>query len=220
MSAINVSEEFLKKFGKRFPPETYLAKEGDEGQTMFLINSGKLAVIKKTPAGEKILATLKSGEFFGEMALVGEQTHRAATVKSLTEVSVLELNRVAFEALIRRSPEIAMKVIAVLANRLRTSNGKLAALVHTNDFVRLGSYFHYLATDQGTPADPEGQGRVFIVDKASVSSNLGVSIDKVEQFLSLGHKANFIAPNGEWYWAPNPSYLQPFGELLSKLLKN
>jgi CRP-like cAMP-binding protein len=220
MSGIKISEEFFKKFGKRFPPESFLAREGEAGETMFLINTGKVAIIKKTPAGEKILATLTDGDFFGEMALMGEQDVRAATVKTLTEVTVLELNRMAFEGLIRRSPEIAMKVIATMASRLRTANGKLSALIHKNDFIRLAAYFQYMATDHGHKCAPDNNGRMFVLKRESLASTLGVTNDQVDRFIMLANKVKFLAQNGDWFWIPNPSYIQPFGEILAKVTKS
>ncbi|MEO5667956.1 MAG: cyclic nucleotide-binding domain-containing protein [Bdellovibrionota bacterium] len=217
MSGIKISEEFFKKFGKRFPPESFLAREGEPGDTMFLINTGKVAVIKKTPAGEKILATLSDGDFFGEMVLMGVQDRRAATVKTLTEVTVLELNRLAFESLIKRSPEIAMKVISTLAERVRDSNGKLTALVHKNDFIRTAAFIQHLANDKGIKCSPEETGRVLIFKREAAVQALGVSLDQIDRFLTLARKVRFVAQNGEWLWVPYPSYLLPFGELLAKL---
>ena len=219
MSGIKISEEFFKKFGKRFPPESILARESEFGDTMFLINTGKVAVIKKTPAGEKILATLTDGDFFGEMALMGEQTQRAATVKTLTEVTVLELNRMAFEALIRRSPEIAMKVISTMAARIRTANGKLSALIHKSDYVRLAAYFHYMANDQGIKCEPNDVGRMFVLKRETLAPSLGVSNEQVDRFISLARKVKFLSQNGDWFWVPNPTYLQSFGEILAQITK-
>ncbi|NCN39734.1 cyclic nucleotide-binding domain-containing protein [bacterium] len=214
-SGIQVSEEFFKKFGKRFPPESFLCKEGDEGQTMFFIKSGKVAIIKSTPAGDKVLATLKDGDFFGEMALMGAQEIRAATVKSVTEVAVLELNRMAFEGLIRRSPEIAMKVISSLTGRVRDANSKLSALIHKNDFVRIATYLASLAAS-GKKTDPNGDGRVFLFNPDAAAQVLGVDKTQMNRFLTLGNKVKFLARNGEWMWIPVPGYLPPFGELLEK----
>ncbi len=214
-SGIQISEDFFKKFGKRFPPESFLCKEGDEGQTMFFIKSGKVAIIKKTPAGEKVLATLKDGDFFGEMALTGAQEIRAATVKSITEVAVLELNRLAFEGLVKRSPEIAMKVIWSLTGRVRDANAKLAALIHKNDFVRIATYLGHLA-NEGKKADPNGEGRIFVFKPEAASQALGVNKDQVSKFLTLANKVKFLARNGDWLWVPQPAYLPPLGELLEK----
>jgi CRP/FNR family cyclic AMP-dependent transcriptional regulator len=222
MAGINISEEFFKKFGKKFPPESYLAREGEPGDTMFIISTGKVSILKRTSAGEKALATISDGDFFGEMALMGVQDKRAASVKTLTETTVLELNKVAFESLIRRSPEIAMKVIATLAERLRDSNAKTTALIHKDDNLRIASYINSLVGDKGVAAPvkgPDGEpfGRLVVLKREAVAGALGLPVEAIDRFLALARKVRFIGQNGDWIWVPYPSYIIPLGTLLSKL---
>lgn len=211
---IKIGEEFMKKFGKRFPPEAPLAREGEPGSTMFIIASGKVVVTKDTPAGEKVLATLGEGDFFGEMAIMGMQDRRAATVKTVTETTVLELNREAFEGFIRRSPEIAMAVIKSLTERVRDANGKLTALIHKNDHVRISAYVSFLANDRGRPAPNGAPGRCTLFKAEAVAGALGVRPDVVTQWVGFARKARVAAQNGTWLWVPYPQYLLPFGEFL------
>lgn len=217
MSGIKISEEFFKKFGKKFPAEAFLAKEGEEGKTMFIIHTGRVAIIKQTPAGEKVLATLKDGDFFGEMAIMGLQDRRGATVKTTAETVVLELNREAFEGLIRRSPEIAMEVIRTLTERIRDANGKLSALIHKDDRVRITAYLNHTLNERGVP--PVGAvgapGKCVIFKPKEVGGVLGVSPDTIEAFLNLAKKAKFVAQNGDWLYVPHPSYLTPFAEYVA-----
>ncbi len=213
---IRISEEFFKKFGKKFPPESFLAREGEPGESMFLINSGKVAIIKNTPVGEKTLATLKEGDFFGEMALMGSQPRRAATVKTLTETTVLELNRPAFEALIKRSPEIGIKIIKTLTERVRDANGKLAALVHKSDFGRVSAYISYLCHDRGIQKEKDQLGQIILFRIETVSQALGVSQAEIQRFLAVAQKARVLGQNGDWLWVPYPQYLQPFGDFIAK----
>jgi CRP/FNR family transcriptional regulator len=218
MSGIKVSEEFFKKFGKKFPPESFLAREGEPGATMFLIQTGRVAVIKQTPAGEKILASLSDGDFFGEMAIMGLQDRRAASVKTLAETTVLELSREAFEGLIRRSPEIAMSVIRSLTERIRDANGKLSALAHKNDWVRISAYLQHLANDRGVAA-PGGQpGRCFTFKVDSIATAVSVPQDTVSQYFGAARKARMLGVNGAWIWVPYPSYLIPFAEYVAARL--
>jgi CRP-like cAMP-binding protein len=215
MSAgLKIGEEFVKKFGKKFPAEAFLMREGDPGSTLLIIQSGKVAILKNTPAGEKVLATLGEGNFFGEMALMGLQDRRAASAKTLVETVVLELNRDAFEAIIRRSPELAFNVIRVLTERVRDSNGKLAALVHKDDRIRLSTYLTFLATERGVPAPDQQPGRCFVCRPREIGGVLGVATEGVVHFVNLAKKARILGQNGEWIWAPYPQYLQPFAEYL------
>lgn len=216
--SIKIGEEFMKKFGRRFPAESTLAREGEPGATMFIIASGKVVVTKDTPAGEKVLATLGEGDFFGEMAIMGMQDRRGATVKTVIETNVLELSREAFEGLIRRSPEIAMSVIKSLTERVRDANGKLAALIHKDDRVRIAAYLNFLANDRGKNA-PKGQpGKIIVFKVETVCSALGLKPEVVNQWIALARKARVAGQNGAWLWIPYPQYLLPFGEFIAARL--
>jgi CRP/FNR family cyclic AMP-dependent transcriptional regulator len=217
MSGIKISEEFFKKFGKKFPAEAFLAKEGEEGNTMFIIHTGKVAIIKQTPAGEKVLAVLKDGDFFGEMAIMGMQDRRGASVKTTAETVVLELNREAFEGLIRRSPEIAMEVIRTLTERVRDANGKLSSLIHKDDRVRVTAYLNHMLNERGVaPVGTAGAtGKCVIFKPKEVSAVLAVSPEAIESFINLAKKAKFIAQNGDWLYVPHQGYLQPFAEYVA-----
>jgi CRP-like cAMP-binding protein len=217
MGGIKIGEEFIKKFGKKFPAEAFLAKEGEPGSTMFIISSGKLVVTKQTAAGEKTLAELKEGDFFGEMAIMGMQEKRAASVKTLAETTVLELNREAFEGLVRRSPEIAMEVIRTMTERVRDANGRIGALIHKDDRVRISSYLAFCVNEKGV--DPvqtvNASGKCIPLRMRDVSSALGISPESVEKYFASAKKAKLIAQNGEWFYVPQVSYLLPFAEFMN-----
>ncbi|HVJ64154.1 MAG TPA: Crp/Fnr family transcriptional regulator [Bdellovibrionota bacterium] len=209
-----LNDDLLKKFGKKFPPESPLVKEGDRGNTMFLIHSGKVAIVKQTPVGEKILATLKDGDFFGEMALLGLQPTRAATAKTLTQTQVLELNRDAFEAMVKRSPDIALAVIQTLATRLRDANGKVASLIHKDDAVRVFAYLRHEVSEKGTAVPEPHVGKVMPLNLEQMSSDIGVPPPYIEKCLAAARKANMVGRNSaNWLWIPHPSYLMPFCDI-------
>lgn len=208
-----LNDDLLKKFGKKFPPESPLVKEGDKGNTMFLIHSGKVAIVKQTPVGEKILATLKDGDFFGEMALLGLQPTRAATARTLTQTQVLELNRDAFEAMVKRSPDIALAVIQTLATRLRDANGKVASLIHKDDAVRVFSYLRHESSEKGMNAPDPHPGKLLQFNLSQMCSDIAVEASYVEKCLAVAKKAQIIGRQGDWLWVPHPSYLMPFCDL-------
>jgi CRP-like cAMP-binding protein len=88
-----------------FPPEHVIFKQGDPGEIMFVIKRGQVQVIRDTT----ILAVLKDGDFFGEMALVSEDL-RNATIKTVTDVEVMTLAKEDFIRLIETNGEIASTV--------------------------------------------------------------------------------------------------------------
>jgi len=89
-----------------FGPDEVICREGDRGDCVYVIADGEVAVVKDNrDGGQVVLATLGRGESFGEVALV-KDSPRTATVRSLTPVNVLTVDRDAFNALFASLPEL------------------------------------------------------------------------------------------------------------------
>jgi CRP/FNR family cyclic AMP-dependent transcriptional regulator len=124
------------KFGKRFPADTVLFREGDRGEEMFIIQSGKVKISKKIRGVEKTLATLDKGEFFGEMAILNDKP-RSASAETIEDCDMLVIDRKTFETLLRSNVEIAIRFIKRLADRLRETNDQMEALMIRDNTSRL-----------------------------------------------------------------------------------
>lgn len=95
-------------------PGTVLCQEGAPGDAMFLIVEGDAEILK----GPQKMTVLGPGEMFGEMALLtGED--RSATVIARTPMELYELDKVDFDAMLTRSPQLASGLSRILARRLR-----------------------------------------------------------------------------------------------------
>lgn len=101
-----------------------IVKEGDQGGVGFyLILDGQVEVRK----GDRVLATLVKGEFFGEMALLLEKdTPRSADVVATQETDCLIINRWDLRSLIKTHPDMAIKMMASLAQRLSETHKALS----------------------------------------------------------------------------------------------
>jgi CRP-like cAMP-binding protein len=95
------------------PADKALIREGERGREFFVLLEGEAEVTRK---GKK-LATRSSGDFFGEIALVSNLA-RIATVKTSKPVRALVIRDVDFQALLRRTPAVAVKVLQAVADRL------------------------------------------------------------------------------------------------------
>ncbi len=80
----------------------------------------------KAVRGEHHLADYQPGDYFGEIALLLDDTPRTATVSATSDMSVLTVTRWDFKALLKTNPEIAVGVMGVLANRLAATDQILA----------------------------------------------------------------------------------------------
>jgi CRP/FNR family transcriptional regulator, cyclic AMP receptor protein len=92
-----------------------LTKEGAIGQEAFLIVAGNAHC---TVGDQLEVADLGPGDLFGEMSLL-DRKRRSATVTADTDMTVIVFNRREFVQLVQTSPDIAMKLLAAMAARLR-----------------------------------------------------------------------------------------------------
>jgi CRP/FNR family cyclic AMP-dependent transcriptional regulator len=92
-------------------------KEGDEANQLFAIKSGEVAI----QLGNRTLAELPANSIFGEMALI-DDAPRSATAVAKTDVELVAISEKQFLFLVSQTQFFALKVMRVLARRLRATN--------------------------------------------------------------------------------------------------
>lgn len=104
------------------PEGTVLAREGDRGVGFFLITEGTALVT----VGGRTRARLAPGDFFGEISLL-DGGPRSATVTATSPVRLLGLTAWVFRSLVEQHPAIALKMLEVVAGRLRRASREITA---------------------------------------------------------------------------------------------
>jgi len=117
----------FSQYGQVIPPGTVIFREGDDGEQMFIIQSGKIRIGKSIGGKEHILAVLGKGEFFGETAIVS-RIKRTATATAVSETRLLAFDRREFQSMIEKNIKIAMNVIDKLCRRLIHANRQIQYL--------------------------------------------------------------------------------------------
>ncbi len=145
--ADDIQTQLFSRFGKQFPAGAVLFQEGDKGEEMYIIQSGRVKISKRIRGVEKTLATLEKGEFFGEMAILNDKP-RSATAETVESCDMLVIDRKTFEALIRGNVEIAIRFIKRLADRLRETNEQMESLMIKDNTSRLVSILAKYVKDQ------------------------------------------------------------------------
>ena len=102
-----------------------IVREGEEGDTGFLIEAGSVEVLIGEVA--RRVGTLGAGEVFGEMCLI-DPGPRSATVRALTDVECLETSYQEFLKSIEERPDQALAFMKTLVQRLRQTNQLIAAI--------------------------------------------------------------------------------------------
>jgi CRP-like cAMP-binding protein len=101
--------------------------QGDLGTEMFIIQEGEVHIVKNLKGEQHILSRLEKGDFFGEMAVL-ENVPRSADAVAVTDVRVLIINGARFDEMLRKNPEIAVRIIRKYSKRLREANVLLERL--------------------------------------------------------------------------------------------
>jgi CRP-like cAMP-binding protein len=112
------------KFLTHFEQGHVLFHEGDSGEEMYIIQSGRVAIKKKVKDGEATLAVLERGDFFGEMAML-ERQPRSAAAEMVEGGDLIVISGEVFGDMIKANPEIAVRMLRKYSIRLRETNRQL-----------------------------------------------------------------------------------------------
>ena len=117
-----------------------LFNKGDEGNSIFIINSGSVKIVTQDSQDhEVILNRVGAGEVIGEMALLDREP-RSAGVVALEETSIMEVGREDFMEILSGQPDLALAVIRSLIDRLRHNTSYIEQITEMSRRVAKGDY--------------------------------------------------------------------------------
>ncbi|KKO19639.1 MAG: hypothetical protein DCC43_04665 [Candidatus Brocadia sp.] len=119
-----MSEESL--LGRLYKDNETIVEEGMQSRTMYVIQGGKVKVVKNDNGNETILALLGEGDIFGEMSLF-DASPRSATIKAIGEARVLAIEHEGLLKRIKMDPTLALRMIKQMCQRIRDLNARLIA---------------------------------------------------------------------------------------------
>jgi CRP-like cAMP-binding protein len=98
-----------------------ILREGESGREMFVIEAGSVEIFRTTGGVERRIRLLETGDFFGEMALLDEQP-RGASARAASDCRLLAVDAPTFDQMLRRYPEVAVRMLRNLCRRLREAD--------------------------------------------------------------------------------------------------
>ena len=162
--------------------------EGEMGDALFMIQSGKVKVFIGDQDGrEMILKILGPGDFFGEMSMIDKQP-RSASVTALEACVFLVLSHAAFEKCVEQVPRIANMVMRILAQRVREADKKIGTLALMDVYGRVASTLLELAVYDN--------GKLMVSEKLSqqeLANMVGASREMVNRILKDLSERGFIS---------------------------
>jgi CRP/FNR family cyclic AMP-dependent transcriptional regulator len=196
-----LSQETLSDLAKHVWQKTaeagsIIVSHEEEGDALFVIASGKVKVVLYGETGrEIILSILRSGDFFGEMALLDKQP-RSANVVAVEDSQLLGLDREAFQAHIAANPSTALAVLAEMSRRLRHADEVIGNLALLDVYARVALTVRDLAQKQGEPVD----GGLLIKERPTqqeIAGLIGTSRETVSRALSDFARRGLLEMSGK-----------------------
>jgi len=123
---------------RTYPPNYVLCHEGAYEDVLYIIAEGEIVITQKMTEEEedRVLRVGGRGDVVGEMGLI-QSAPRAATVRTTTECTVLEMEKEDFETILSRSPRMAIDLIRITLDRLRANDQRMIKdLQKTNKVLR------------------------------------------------------------------------------------
>ena len=157
---------------RTFARNTVLINEGDVGDALYVILSGRVKVYSSNEAGREFVIDFHgAGEYVGEMTLDGEP--RSASVMTVEPTTCAVVNRAQFRDFILAHPDFAMHLIDRLIHRLRVTTGNLKSLALSDVYGRLVRLLNTLAQDvDGKSIVPEKLTQQDIADRVGASRDM------------------------------------------------
>lgn len=179
---------------RRFEAGTVVFREGDEGRTCFIVRTGRARAIREHPDGRSItLAHFDPGDIFGEMAMLdGER--RSATVEATEDTEAIAILSTDMHRLLREHPDISIKLIAALGQRLRSTNERLARQSFQTVQSRVAAALAQLVTAARSEGDRASERDILITTtQAELAQLAGTSRESASRFLAVLERAGIIS---------------------------
>jgi len=141
--------DFLASQGihKRFPKNSILISEGDESDSLYILLDGKVKIYASDNYGKDVVINIQGpGEVFGEIAMIDE-TPRSASVMAIEPVDVAFLSQVKFENCLLERPQLAVKFLGILVERIRSLTDVAKNLALKDVYGRVAYTLDKLAED-------------------------------------------------------------------------
>lgn len=172
-----------------FTPDAIIFLEGDPADRLWVVQAGQIKIIKHTSEGqENLLEVITPGEMFGGAGILFP-THPATAV-AMTDTLTLWLERDPYLNLIRQYPEIALRIIALLGNRLQAAM-KMRALSTERVDVRLANILLKLSDKVGEPTS-DGLRINLPLSRQDLADMTGTTIETAIRIMSKFRKEELV----------------------------
>jgi CRP-like cAMP-binding protein len=175
-----------EEFNRYYPKDTMVFSEGMPGSELYIIQKGSVKITKIVDNTEVLLAVLKAGDIFGEMALL-ENKPRSASAIAYEDAYLLAVNKQNFERMVQAQPQIVTRLTQLLAERIWFIYKQLANTLISDPLGRMYDALHIQLEKNRVPIK-NGATHAFEFGPKELVNMVGLPINEgnmvVQQLLS------------------------------------
>lgn len=196
----------LTRFGRRFAAGDTFFQEGMPAHEAFLVQEGRVRLLKRVSMTDRSLAVVKAGDIFGESALLEGSTY-GSTAVAVTEGAVLALDRETFRSLFARHPLLAERAVDQLVRRLRDAEDQIEIMMLRGVQSKVTSALLKLAGRAAGFAE-------LAVSPVELSTRVGLDVEAVKRTVTRLRERQYIRISGERIEIPDVEALRKLSVLL------
>lgn len=200
----------IARFGRSFQAGEVIFREGEPAAEAYLLEEGRVRLIKKVRGEEHSLMVLKPGDLFGENALVAG-AERSSTAVALSPGLSLAIDQATLSNLLAQSPEIASRIIKQLVRRLRDVEDQLEIVMLSDVQSKVCSSLLKLAQQA---REPGGNSAIFAVAPMELATRVGLDVDTVKRSVQKLREGQYVRVTEERLEVPDIEALRKLYTLL------
>jgi CRP-like cAMP-binding protein len=196
----------LGRYGRRFSAGESIFQEGAPAREAFLLQEGRVRLLKRVWMTDRSLAVVKPGDLFGEGALLDGTTY-GSTAVALTEGALLALDRETFRSLLEHHPAIAIRALDQLVRRLRDAEDQIEIMMLRSAQSKVTSALLKLAGRVSGSAE-------VTISPVELSTRVGLDVEAVKRTVLRLRERQYIRITGERIEIPDVEALRRLYTLL------
>jgi CRP/FNR family cyclic AMP-dependent transcriptional regulator len=180
----------LAKYLRRFKAGEVIFEAGTPSADAYLLQEGRVRLIKRAGSRERSLRVVRPGDLFGEYALV-PGTSRSSTAVALVDTTALALDLETFEHVLASNPTVGMRVLQQLIRRLRDADDQIELLMLRDSQVKVAAALIQLGHEASRGKPEASDSVVLSLSPMELSARVGLDVDtvkrNVQQLRTSGH---------------------------------
>ena len=176
---------------RRWERGQVIFREGDQGDTCYLLRTGAVVLTREHQDGRMVaLAELRAGALFGELAMFRGET-RSATAEAIEATTAVALLASDMSRLMKRNPDLSLKFLATLAERVSRTNERLLQQSFQTVAGRVASALLAQTISRQAEGAPE-EGVLIRSTQAEIANLAGTSRESASRFLATLERAGVV----------------------------